>query len=218
MEVSRTKLRKLGFDFAEITNGTNIVRVGRRAACSSAAAATAASRRAATRRSASSIVNGGSAVLRRARGPAPGQPGEDPGRADPGDHQRPAGLLPRRRRVSATSCNGGITGHLPSSSRNTARRSISCPSCWATAGSAWRSAPASARSTAASSVDGSPCPADPRGRYGRRDARRPDAGHRRPGADSASRPRTAACPGSARCRTSAPPSAGSRRRSTRSNC
>ena len=48
-------------------------------------------------------------VLRRARRPAAGRPGEDPGRAQPGGHQRPARPLPRRRPVHYQ-LNGGITG------------------------------------------------------------------------------------------------------------
>ena len=98
----------------------------------------------------------------------------------------------------------------------TARRSTSCRSCWATARFAWTSSRmvseldyANATTIAGTHSAGHQ---DSDGRHRGGNDGGTDAGHRRLGADAASKRRTAACPGSARCPTWAWRSAKSTRR------
>ena len=181
MEVSRTKLRQLGFDFVQVNNGNMFVsRVSGPDRRGVAAASDHHGQRPhrAVQRSATPTAR----VLRRA-----GRPAQD----------SLAKILAEPNLVAVSGrpayfqvggefgyqLSGGVSGPTVDVQGLRHRASTSCPSCWATAGSTWTSGPASAKSTTRCSVRRHPRLEDPRGGDGRGNAGRPDAGHRRPGAE-----------------------------------
>ena len=96
MEVSRTKMRQLGFDFANLNGGNMFLSQvsGLITSISSGSVALANNPTVQFR-----IGNSNAAFFGVLDALAAGQPGENPGGAEPGGHQRPAGLLPGGRRV-----------------------------------------------------------------------------------------------------------------------
>ena len=96
MEVSRTKLRQLGFDFAKI-NGGNLFVSQVSGLISSISGGSITSGNSPTAQF--NIGHGGIRVFRRDGRPAAGRAGQGARRAEPGGHQRPARPLQRRRPV-----------------------------------------------------------------------------------------------------------------------
>ena len=155
MEVSRTKLRQLGFDWAKIT-GSNMVTSGASGMILPPSSPALPSGVPGTgtppcaQRTSNNPINGDlrlqrgqrrQRVLRRAERPAAGQPAEDPLRADAGRRKRPGGVV----QLSAAKLpcpSRKASAASPFNCKTTARRSTLFPSCWATARSTWRCGPA----------------------------------------------------------------------------